>query len=96
MSLPKDFIWGFGTASYQIEGAIKQDGRGPSIWDTHCDKPGAIADGSSGEIACDSYNRTAEDIALLKSYGAKAYRFSISWYACGLHPCYPLSLKQLN
>ncbi|KIR69804.1 hypothetical protein I310_06528 [Cryptococcus deuterogattii CA1014] len=79
MSLPKDFIWGFGTASYQIEGAIKQDGRGPSIWDTHCDKPGAIADGSSGEIACDSYNRTAEDIALLKSYGAKAYRFSISW-----------------
>ncbi|KAH6869679.1 putative beta-glucosidase [Thelonectria olida] len=79
MSLPKDFIWGFGTASYQIEGAIARDGRLPSIWDTFCEIPGKIADGSSGAIACDSYDRTADDIALLKQYGAKAYRFSISW-----------------
>jgi len=77
--LPKDFLWGFATASYQIEGAPDADGRGPSIWDTFCKIPGKIADGSSGDVACDSYNRTAEDIALLKLTGAKGYRFSISW-----------------
>ncbi|KAK5990090.1 Beta-glucosidase 1B [Cladobotryum mycophilum] len=79
MSLPSDFQWGFATAAYQIEGAIHQDGRGPSIWDTFCDTPGKIADGSSGAIACDSYNRTTEDIALMKSLGTRAYRFSLSW-----------------
>ncbi|KAF5008858.1 hypothetical protein FDECE_4882 [Fusarium decemcellulare] len=79
MSLPKDFLWGFGTASYQIEGAVDEDGRLPSIWDTFCQKPGKIADCSSGAVACDSYHHTAEDIALLSSYGAKAYRFSVSW-----------------
>ncbi|KAB2580764.1 Beta-glucosidase 1B [Lasiodiplodia theobromae] len=77
--LPKDFLWGFATASYQIEGAPEEDGRGPSIWDTFCRKPGKIADGSSGDVACDSYHRTAEDIALLKQCRAKAYRFSLSW-----------------
>ena len=77
--LPKDFLWGFATAAYQIEGAITQDGRGPSIWDAFSSIPGKIADGTSGEFACDSYNRRTEDIALLKSYGAKAFRFSISW-----------------
>ncbi|KAE8379069.1 glycoside hydrolase superfamily [Aspergillus bertholletiae] len=79
MSLPKDFIWGFGTASYQIEGAVANEGRGPSIWDTFCDIPGKIADGTSGRQACESYTRAKEDIDLLKEYGAKAYRFSISW-----------------
>ncbi|KAK4092494.1 CAZyme family GH1 [Purpureocillium lilacinum] len=79
MALRSDFLWGFATASYQIEGAIDKDGRGPSVWDEFCKRPGKIADGSSGEVACDSYNRTAEDIALLKSLGAKAYRFSLSW-----------------
>lgn len=69
-------------SSYQIEGAVNEDGRGPSIWDTFCKIPGKIADGSSGEIACDSYHRTQEDIALLKQYGAKVYRFSLSWYVC--------------
>ncbi|KAJ9648276.1 hypothetical protein H2199_001129 [Coniosporium tulheliwenetii] len=78
-SLPKDFLWGFATASYQIEGAVHADGRLDSIWDTFCRIPGKIADGSSGEVACDSYNRTGEDIALLKELGAKAYRFSLSW-----------------
>ncbi|CZS99707.1 probable beta-glucosidase [Rhynchosporium agropyri] len=79
LSLPKDFHWGFATAAYQIEGAPEADGRGPSIWDKFCAIPGKIADGSSGDVACDSYNRTAEDISLLKETGAKAYRFSISW-----------------
>jgi beta-glucosidase/6-phospho-beta-glucosidase/beta-galactosidase len=65
--------------SYQIEGAPAEDGRGPSIWDKFCKIPGKIAGASSGDVACDSYHRTAEDIALLKSTGAKAYRFSISW-----------------
>jgi beta-glucosidase len=65
--------------SYQIEGAAEADGRGPSIWDTFCRIPGKIADGSSGDVACDSYNRIHEDIELLKLTGAKAYRFSISW-----------------
>ncbi|EGE80863.1 beta-glucosidase [Blastomyces dermatitidis ATCC 18188] len=77
--LPSDFLWGFATASYQIEGAIEADGRGPSIWDTFCNIPGKIADGSSGKTACDSYNRTSEDIALLKLCRAGAYRFSLSW-----------------
>ncbi|KAG9774193.1 Beta-glucosidase 1B [Exophiala dermatitidis] len=77
--LPADFLWGFATAAYQIEGATKADGRGPSIWDTFCEKPGKIADGSNGDVACDSYYRTAQDIELLQKTGAKAYRFSISW-----------------
>ncbi|TVY41039.1 Beta-glucosidase 1B [Lachnellula occidentalis] len=77
--LPKDFLWGFATASYQIEGAPEEDGRGPSIWDKFCKIPGKIADNSSGDVACDSYHRTGEDIALLKETGAQAYRFSISW-----------------
>lgn len=79
MVLPQDFIWGYGTASYQIEGAVTDGGRGPSIWDTFCDIPGKIVDGTDGRLACDSYQRTSEDIALLKTYGAKAYRFSVSW-----------------
>jgi len=78
-ALPSDFKWGFATASYQVEGAIEKDGRGPSVWDTFTKIPGKIADGSSGETACDSYNRTAEDIALLKELGSQAYRFSLSW-----------------
>ena len=65
--------------SYQIEGAPAEDGRGDSIWDTFCRIPGKIAGGESGDVACDSYHRTDEDIALLKQLGAKSYRFSLSW-----------------
>jgi hypothetical protein len=65
--------------SYQIEGAAQEDGRGDSIWDTFCRIPGKIADGSSGVVACDSYHVYKDDVALLKSLGAKAYRFSVSW-----------------
>jgi beta-glucosidase len=65
--------------SYQIEGATHQDGREDSIWDTFCRRPGKIAGGADGEVACDSYNRTDQDIALLKETGAQSYRFSLSW-----------------
>lgn len=65
--------------SYQIEGAPHEDGRADSIWDTFCRIPGKIAGNENGDIACDSYHRTAEDIALLKECKAEAYRFSISW-----------------
>ncbi|KAK4626183.1 Beta-glucosidase 1B [Fulvia fulva] len=79
LQLDRHFLWGFATASYQIEGAAQEDGRGDSIWDTFCRQSGKIADKSSGDVACDSYHRYKEDVALLKQLGAKAYRFSISW-----------------
>ena len=76
---PKDFGWGFAASAYQIEGAVDEDGRGPSIWDTFCTVPGAIADGRSGAVACDHYHRYREDVALLSGLGAKVYRFSVAW-----------------
>lgn len=69
----------FGIRSYQIEGAPHEDGRADSIWDSFCRIPGKIAGGDSGDVACDSYHRADEDIALLKELGAKSYRFSLSW-----------------
>ncbi|MFC0628988.1 GH1 family beta-glucosidase [Kribbella deserti] len=78
-ALGPDFVWGSATSAYQIEGAIDVDGRLPSIWDTFCDQPGAIDNGDSGEVACDSYHRWPEDIALLKQLGVDAYRFSVAW-----------------
>ncbi|KZP20343.1 glycoside hydrolase family 1 protein [Athelia psychrophila] len=77
--LPADFMWGFATASFQIEGSTDADGRGPSIWDDFSRTPGKTADGRNGDVATDSYNRYKEDIALLVKYGVKSYRFSISW-----------------
>ncbi len=79
MNFPADFVWGAATSAFQIEGATTVDGRGPSIWDTFCAKPGAILDGSTGEPACDHYRRYPEDVSLLKSLGVSAYRFSIAW-----------------
>src|SRR4029077_15251159 len=64
-SFPADFTWGFAASAYQIEGAATEDGRGPSIWDTFARIPGAIADGSSGDVACDHYHRYLDDIALM-------------------------------
>jgi beta-galactosidase len=78
-ALPADFVWGTATASYQIEGAATEDGRGPSIWDTFTRVPGAISDGTNGDVADDHYHRYAEDIALLAGLGFNAYRFSIAW-----------------
>jgi len=78
-SFPEGFVWGSATASYQIEGAIREGGRGASIWDAFAATPGKVEDGHTGEIACDHYNRVEEDVALMKELGLKAYRFSISW-----------------
>lgn len=78
-SLPSDFEWGFATAAYQIEGAVNEDGRGKSIWDTFCHLEPTRTKGASGDIACDHYHRFEEDFDLLSKYGAKAYRFSLSW-----------------
>ncbi|HEY6934331.1 MAG TPA: GH1 family beta-glucosidase [Marmoricola sp.] len=77
--LPQDFRFGTSTAAYQIEGAVEEDGRGRSVWDTFCDEPGRIVDGSSGAVACDHYHRHAEDVALLRQLGVDGYRFSIAW-----------------
>lgn len=79
MSFPKDFCWGAATASYQIEGAWNEDGKGPSIWDDFCEQPGTISDKSSGKVACDHYHRFREDVALMAEYGIRNYRFSVSW-----------------
>jgi beta-glucosidase len=75
----EQFLWGVATSSYQIEGAVAEDGRGASIWDTFAATPGKIIDGSSGAVACDHYHRYPEDIALMQDIGVKAYRFSIAW-----------------
>jgi beta-glucosidase len=74
-----DFLWGTATASYQIEGAYDEDGKGPSIWDTFAHTPGNIADASTGDVACDHYHRMPDDVALMARMGVNAYRFSISW-----------------
>lgn len=78
-ALPSDFEWGFATAAYQIEGAVAEDGRGTSIWDTFCHLEPSRTKGANGDVACDHYHRYEEDLELLTKYGAKAYRFSISW-----------------
>lgn len=78
-SFPVNFLWGAATASYQIEGAWNEDGKGPSIWDTFSHIPGNIANNETGDVAADHYHRWKDDVALLKKLGLKAYRFSISW-----------------
>ncbi|THU82827.1 glycoside hydrolase family 1 protein [Dendrothele bispora CBS 962.96] len=77
--LPQGFLWGFATGNFQIEGATDTDGRGKSIWDDFSRTPGKILDGRNGDVATDSYRLWEEDVALLKRYGVKSYRFSISW-----------------
>jgi len=76
---PENFIWGVATAAYQIEGAVEEDGRQPSVWDTFCATPGRILNGDTGAIACDHYHRYEADIRLMASLGIKHYRFSIAW-----------------
>jgi beta-glucosidase len=76
---PKGFVWGTATSSYQIEGAVSDDGRGPSIWDTFSHTAGKIADHSNGDRANEHYHRYKEDVQLIKALGVKAYRFSIAW-----------------
>ncbi len=78
-AFPEGFLWGAATAAYQIEGAWNEDGKGPSIWDEFAHTPGRIADGRNGDVACNSYHRHREDIALLQQLNLKTYRFSIAW-----------------
>ena len=78
-AFPSDFLWGSATSSYQIEGAVSADGRGESIWDRFCATPGAIKDGTNGDVACDHYHRYPDDIALMRRLNLNAYRFSIAW-----------------
>jgi beta-glucosidase len=79
MTFPKNFTWGTAAASYQIEGAAYEDGKGPSVWDMLCRKPGAVYAGHTGDVACDHYHRYPEDVAILKNIGVKGYRLSVSW-----------------
>lgn len=79
LSFPPDFVWGAATASYQIEGAWNEDGKGESIWDRYTHTSGRIVDGSTGDVACDHYHRWREDVALMQSLGLRAYRFSVAW-----------------
>ena len=72
-------MWGASTASYQIEGAWDEDGRGESIWDTFSHTPGRVKNGDTGDVACDHYHRYTEDVALMKELGLDAYRFSTAW-----------------
>jgi beta-glucosidase len=79
IKFPNDFKWGTATAAYQIEGGVKEDGRGLSIWDVFAHTPGKIANNDNGDIACDHYHLWREDVELLKNLGIQNYRFSISW-----------------
>src|SRR5438093_13770341 len=76
---PEGFLWGTATASYQVEGAWNEDGKGESIWDRFTHTPGRIMNGDTGDVACDQYHRYKEDVALMKELGLRGYRFSIAW-----------------
>jgi beta-glucosidase len=76
---PGDFVWGVATSAYQIEGAVAEDGRGDSVWDTFCRRPGVIRDGHTGDIAADHYHLWEQDVGLMAELGVTAYRFSIAW-----------------
>jgi beta-glucosidase len=78
-NFPDGFLWGVSTAAYQIEGAVREDGRGPSIWDTFSHHPGKILGGDNGDVACDHYHRWPEDVALMRELGIGAYRLSTAW-----------------
>jgi beta-glucosidase len=79
LNFPENFLWGTATASYQVEGAVEEDGRGTSIWDTFSHTPGKTRHGDTGDIACDQYHRLEEDLDLMSELGLQAYRFSVAW-----------------
>ena len=78
-SFPAGFLWGTATAAYQVEGAVAEDGRTPSVWDTFAHTPGKVVNNANGDVADDHYHRYKDDVQLMKSLGVKTYRFSISW-----------------
>jgi beta-glucosidase len=78
MRFPENFLWGTATAAYQVEGAVNEDGRGASIWDTFSHTPGRVRHGDTGDIACDQYHRLEEDLDLMSELGMQAYRFSVA------------------
>lgn len=78
-AFPAGFLWGTATASYQIEGAVEEDGRAPSVWDTFSRTPGKVVGNATGDVADDHYHRYAQDVQLMKALGARVYRFSIAW-----------------
>ncbi len=78
-AFPSDFVWGVGTSCYQIEGAVAEDGKGPSVWDDFCQTPHKVSGGDTGETACDHYHRYHEDVELMRELHIPNYRFSISW-----------------
>ncbi|MEU5898564.1 MULTISPECIES: GH1 family beta-glucosidase [Streptomyces] len=79
ITFPADFLWGAATSAYQIEGAVREDGRTPSIWDTFSHTPGRTAGGDTGDVAVEHYHRYRDDVALMAELGLNAYRFSVSW-----------------
>jgi beta-glucosidase len=79
LAFPAGFLWGAATASYQIEGAVAEDGRTASIWDTFSRVPGAVVDGDTGDVACDHFHRMPQDVALMRELGLASYRFSVAW-----------------
>ena len=79
LRFPDGFLWGVATSAYQIEGGVRQDGRGPSIWDTQCHHTNLVRDGHTGDVAVDHYNRWADDVELMAALGLQAYRFSVAW-----------------
>lgn len=78
-AFPPGFLWGAATAAYQVEGAVAEGGRGPSIWDTFAHRPGTTVRGDTGDIACDHYHRWPEDVGIIRDLGLTAYRTSVSW-----------------
>jgi len=79
IEFPRDFLWGTATSAYQVEGSPLADGAGPSIWQRFTHTPHLVLDGATGDVACDHYRRYLDDVALMRSLGTNAYRFSVSW-----------------
>ncbi len=96
ISFPDGFVWGAATAAYQIEGAVNEDGRGSSIWDTFSRIPGKVYGGHTGDVACDHYHRYADDVDLMSQLGLQSYRFSVAWPRIQPNGTGPVNLRGLD